>query len=77
MQTQLNITGMHCASCKALLEDVAKDFSQVKSVDVNPEKGTMTLEHDPGLSLSDLQKEIEGLGDYHVSDFSSHENNNL
>jgi len=67
MTTTIKIDGMHCASCKALIEDVAGETPGVKSCVVDIGKGQGVIEHDERFVLSDLVKEIEGLGDYKVT----------
>ncbi len=64
MTTTLKITGMHCASCKSLIEDVCGDVKGVRSVSVDPRTGMATIDHDETLDPAVLVKEIRGLGDY-------------
>ena len=59
--TQLQITGMHCASCKALIEDVCKDFAGVASCDVDFATGKAVITHDEHTDIEGLIKEIEQL----------------
>lgn len=65
--TTIRIAGMHCGSCKSLIEDVAGDMPGVKTCIVDVGKGEGVVEHDDAFKLNDLVKEIEGLGDYRVS----------
>lgn len=62
--TKLNITGMHCASCKALIEDVCADVSGVNSCTVDVDAATASVEHDDSLDPAILVTEIRNLGDY-------------
>ncbi|HSD12651.1 MAG TPA: heavy metal-associated domain-containing protein [Patescibacteria group bacterium] len=64
MTTTLKITGMHCASCKTLIEDVCGDVKGVRSASVDPKTGLATIEHDDALDPAALVNEIRGLGDY-------------
>lgn len=64
--TRLQITGMHCVSCKTLIEDVAKDVSGVQSCIVDADTGRTIVTHDENMDISELIKEIEQLGDYRV-----------
>ncbi len=64
MITKFKIEGMHCASCKALIEDVCKDIEGVKSCDVDLDGKLATIEHDDGLDISLIKKEITGVGAY-------------
>lgn len=65
-KTTLNITGMHCASCKALIEEVSLEVSGVKACIVDPEKGTAVIEHDETFQFQPLKQAIEALGEYKV-----------
>lgn len=67
MTTTLHIQGMHCASCKVLIEDVCQDIPGVTSCIVDSEHGTATIEHDASVNPDALRKEIESLGGYKVS----------
>ncbi len=62
----LTITGMHCASCKELIEDVCADIPGVTSCDVDVAEETATIEHDGTVSFETVKRAIEELGDYHV-----------
>ncbi len=64
MTTTLKITGMHCASCKALIEDVCGEVKGVRSCTVDPDTGIATVDHDETLDPALLAKEIRALGDY-------------
>lgn len=67
MKTILKIKGMHCISCKALIEDVCKDVAGVEScsVDLSAEKATL-IHGTPG-EIKKVKKEIEALGRYKVT----------
>lgn len=67
MMTTLNIQGMHCASCKALIEDVCRDIPGVTSCDVDVTNKTATVEHDPAVNPDAIRREIESLGEYKTS----------
>ena len=45
MKIDLRIKGIHCQSCKMLIEDALEDLG-VESSNVNPEKGTAVIEFD-------------------------------
>lgn len=64
MITKLKITGMHCASCKALIEDVCSEIAGVRSCAVDVAAGEAVIEHDESVGPSLLVREIDGLGDY-------------
>ncbi|MBS3130805.1 heavy-metal-associated domain-containing protein [Candidatus Woesearchaeota archaeon] len=65
MKTTISVKGMHCASCKALIEDACSDIKGVKSCKVDLKAGKAVVEHD-NADLKALKKEIESLGDYKV-----------
>ncbi|OGJ51195.1 hypothetical protein A2335_01975 [Candidatus Peregrinibacteria bacterium RIFOXYB2_FULL_32_7] len=66
MKTILRIEGIHCKSCKVLIEDVCNDFPEIQSCNVNYETGETTVEHDAYLDLQNLKNGIESLGEYKV-----------
>lgn len=65
--TKLTIKGMHCASCKALIEDVCTDVPGVRSADVDFAAGAASVDHDDSLNPRVLVDEIKKLGDYDAS----------
>lgn len=66
MITKLNIQGMHCASCKALIEDVCKDIPGVTAIEVDMASGMASIEHDSSVDIEHVRKEIMSLGEYKV-----------
>lgn len=66
MKTHIKITGMHCASCKALLEDVARDVPGVISCMIDPKRGIGTIEHDASFTFDTLAKEVAALDGYAI-----------
>lgn len=66
MKTTFQVKGMHCSSCKALIEDVCKDISGVTSCVVDSATGKAELEYTDELDLSLVKKEIEAVGSYVV-----------
>lgn len=66
MKTTLTIQGMHCHSCKVLLEDVCRERAGVISCCVDFDTGKAIIEHDEPVDWATLKKEIESLGAYHV-----------
>ncbi len=67
MKKAIPITGMHCASCKALIEDVAGDVPGVVSCTVDMVTGKTEVEYTDTLNWDDLKKEIEAAGPYSVT----------
>jgi copper chaperone CopZ len=66
MKTELLIKGTHCASCKALIEDVAKDTRGITSCTVDFATGKTVIEHDASVDWAAFDKEVAALGEYHV-----------
>jgi copper chaperone CopZ len=57
MKKELKIKGMHCKSCKMLIEDALDDLG-VKS-NVDNEKGTAVIEFDESkITLEEIEKVI-------------------
>ncbi|QQS43379.1 copper-translocating P-type ATPase [Candidatus Roizmanbacteria bacterium] len=63
------IVGMHCASCKALIEDVVSDVDGVTDVKVNYAAEKMTVSYDEAkVSIEDLKKAVASAGTYQLVD---------
>ncbi len=63
------IVGMHCASCKALIEDVVSDVNGVTDVKVNYAAEKMTVSYDEAkVSIEDLKKAVASAGTYQLVD---------
>jgi copper chaperone CopZ len=63
----LKIAGMHCASCKALIEDVASGLPGVNACSVDLESGAAALEVDERLFRPEaFAAEVAALGNYAV-----------
>ena len=69
MQTTLQITGMHCASCKKLIESVSKDIPGVQNCEVDFATGKAIVTHDESMNIQKLKQEILSLGEYTVDIF--------
>lgn len=67
MITTFNIQGMHCASCKVLIEDVCQDISGVTSCVVDVSTNSARIEYDASVNPEAVLREIEALGPYKVS----------
>ncbi len=62
-KTILKISGMHCASCSAIIENALKKERGVISVNVNFASEKANLEFDPKkIKIEEIQKIIQGLG---------------
>lgn len=66
MQTKIKVTGMHCASCKTLIEDVAKDVAGVQSCTVDPATGEGVVEHNETFDFANFAKDIATLDKYTI-----------
>ncbi|MFC4986986.1 heavy metal translocating P-type ATPase [Saliphagus infecundisoli] len=61
--TYLEVDGMHCATCEAFIESVARSTEGVSTADSSYVTGTVRIDHDPdAVSEADLQEAISGLG---------------
>ena len=62
-KTKLQITGMTCASCAKINEDVLTKLDGVKNVSVNYANGAAYVEFDESkLALEDIRKAVRGAG---------------
>ncbi|PIZ63698.1 hypothetical protein COY16_01325, partial [Candidatus Roizmanbacteria bacterium CG_4_10_14_0_2_um_filter_39_13] len=69
MKQTFPIIGMHCASCKALIEDVVSDLEGVTSVGVNYATEKMTVEFDEKkVDIATLRKTVASAGSYELVD---------
>lgn len=60
--TLLQVTGMHCNSCVANIQDNISELAGVSSVVVSLENGQASIQHNPKqVSTAELQKAIEAL----------------
>lgn len=66
MKTIVTIKGMHCPSCKLLLEDVCGEVPNVQSCNVDYVNGQAEIEHTEQLDFGLLKSKIEGIGKYSV-----------
>lgn len=64
MKTTVSITGMHCDSCKQLIESVCTDMPGVASCVVSVTDGAAVVEHDATVQPDAIVKEINALGTY-------------
>lgn len=68
MSLTLNVQGMHCPSCKMLIEEELEDNGATNiTIDFNEKtkRGTVTFD---GMEEDTAKELIEGLGDYHVTE---------
>ncbi len=63
----IQVKGMHCGSCEALVKEALEELRGVEDVDVSHSSGTATVSyHESTISLEDLNAAIEKEG-YTVS----------
>ena len=68
------IVGMHCASCKSLIEEMVRDLSGIQKVNVNFATEKMTVEYDEKkITLDNLKKAVASAGTYQLIDTPSDE----
>ncbi len=65
-KTCINVKGMHCNSCKLLLEKSLAPLQNVESVRANVSKWTVIIDHQWSLNTDEIHWIIQGCG-YHVS----------
>lgn len=69
MKTIFPIVGMHCASCKALIEEMVGDVAGVSSVKVNFAAEKMSIEYDDSrVTVDMLKKAVASAGSYKLVD---------
>ncbi len=56
------VKGMHCVSCKNLIEDAAREVPGVEKAMVNPEASVLTIEHGNAFDAAALVRMIRDLG---------------
>ncbi len=61
-KTELDIKGMHCASCVLTVEKAIKKVQNVKSVNVNLATEKATVEHEGKLNIERVKKEVQASG---------------
>lgn len=66
MKTTLTIKGTHCASCKALIEDVCAEIPGINSCRVDFKTGSAEIAHEENVDWQKFKKEVESLGAYKV-----------
>ncbi len=66
MKTAFHVTGTHCPSCKALIEDICNEQDGVRSCTADYKTGRVIVEHEGKLDKAAIKKEIESLGNYKV-----------
>ncbi|MBI4599768.1 cation transporter [Candidatus Uhrbacteria bacterium] len=66
MTKTIHVKGMHCASCKDVIEDICHDSAGIVSCTVNTETGEVAVDYEHEDNLIELKKEIDALGQYTV-----------
>ena len=68
MKSEFIVKGFHCPACEMLVKDVAEDFEEISSCEVDIKTGRVLVEYKEGFDLSKFKKEIEDLGDYKINE---------
>jgi Cu+-exporting ATPase len=73
------IIGMHCASCKSLIETMVGELKGVNSVNVNFATEKMSVEYDDRtVSVDDLKRTVSGAGSYKmISEQTGHDHDHM
>ena len=70
MKTIVTVKGIHCSSCKVLIEDVASEIEGVQSCTVDVKTGKTTVQHTDSLAAANLKKQLKEklapLGEYQI-----------
>jgi len=66
-KTHIHVKGMHCNSCKLLLEKSLAPLQNVESVHANFSKWTVTIDHEGSLNTNEINQVIQDCG-YEVSE---------
>lgn len=61
MQTTFSISGLHCASCKTLIESTSSDEPGVLSATVSAQTNTLTVVHNPSFDPERLIRSVDEL----------------
>lgn len=56
------ISGTHCESCKALLEEVCREVPNVRSCAVDYRTGRTVVEHDGDIDWAAFERAVSELG---------------
>ena len=67
MKKELKLTGMTCPACKAIIEDICSDYSEIPAANADIKAATLTLEHKAGFDMTQLKNEIESEGDFKLT----------
>ena len=62
MKSIIKIDGMHCGSCKTLIEDAASEVPGIVSCDVDVAHGQAVIEHTGDFEPSEFAAEVANLG---------------
>ena len=66
MKSEFIVKGFHCKSCEMLVKDVAEDYPEITSCEVDVEKGKVVVEYKEGFDIKRFKREIESLEDYKI-----------
>ena len=63
---KFKITGMHCRSCKRLIESVLSDLPGVEAADVDETTGLGSLRHDGQIGYDQVEAAVAELKEYKI-----------
>jgi copper chaperone CopZ len=59
---KLNVKGMHCPSCEALVKEDIGDIAGVAAVEADHKKGIVTVNYEGSLDFAKVKSTIAALG---------------
>ena len=62
MTSVFKLTGLHCSSCKELIEEAATEVPGVEKANVNLKASVLTIEHGTAFHPESLMQAIVSLG---------------
>jgi sulfite exporter TauE/SafE/copper chaperone CopZ len=62
MKKTVNVEGMHCSSCKAIVEDAVKHVKGVKSAKVDLNSHTLEMDYKDEATLQEVERKLEEKG---------------
>jgi len=71
MKKIVHVEGMHCNSCKVIIEDTVRNIKGVKNANVDLNSHTLEMEYETDATLREVERKLEEKG-YSVKTESSH-----
>ncbi len=60
--TRYRVTGMDCAMCAQKIDNAVRRVSGVRDVNVSLGSGVLSVEHEPALPMTAIERQVKGLG---------------